>query len=164
MFPEPLVLEWWLIFVWFILYYVYECFACICVYENMHAWYSWRLKKDSWPPRIKITNSYEPQCECWEPKFGPLQEQWILLTSESSLQTLIVYLNFLIIFNFYLFSFVCAHSTVHRCFQRTLSGVSFFLLPCGLQESNSDYQAWQRALSCAEPSPKLYNSLTLTFN
>lgn len=49
----------------FILFYVHECFVCVCVYENMHAWCPCRLKKGHWTPRIKITNSYEPQCECW---------------------------------------------------------------------------------------------------
>ena len=39
-----------------------------------------------------ITDGCEPPCGCWELNSGPLEEQAMLLTSEPSLQPLIVFL------------------------------------------------------------------------
>ena len=38
-----------------------------------------------------ITDGCEPACGCWELNLGPLEEQLVLLTTDSSLQRVILF-------------------------------------------------------------------------
>lgn len=42
------------------------------------------------PPVARVTSSGEPPSEFWEPNFGPLEEQCVLLTTEPPLQPLYI--------------------------------------------------------------------------
>lgn len=48
----------------------------------MCAWYPSGPEEGVRPSGTVVTNSCEPQCECWEPNPGPLQEQQELFPSE----------------------------------------------------------------------------------
>ena len=62
-------------------------------------------------PGTGVTNSCELSCGCWELNLGPLEEQSVLLTAESSLQLLLCH------FSFYFFSFcyLFCPSVVRSC-------------------------------------------------
>ena len=47
-----------------------------------------------------ITDGCEPPCGCWELNSGPLEEQSLLLTTETSVRSLFLFLK-------YNFSFLC---------------------------------------------------------
>jgi hypothetical protein len=53
--------------------------VCIWVHCSCHQTHQ---KRASDP----ITDGCEPPCGCWELNSGPLEEQWVLLTAEPSLQ------------------------------------------------------------------------------
>jgi hypothetical protein len=46
------------------------------------------IKKEKKKKRASdpITDGCEPPCGCWDLNSGPLEEQWVLLTAEPSLQ------------------------------------------------------------------------------
>ena len=54
--------------------------------HSLHVWCLQRPEEDTGFHAIKVTGVYEPPCGSWEPDLGPLQEQQVLLTTESSLQ------------------------------------------------------------------------------
>lgn len=66
--------------------YVYGCFtACIFV----HCRYAWRQRNPEEgirSPWIIVTNGCEIPCGYWKSNMGPLQEELVLLSSESPLQ------------------------------------------------------------------------------
>ena len=59
--------------------YVYEYFICMCDCTTEEGI---KQKKASDP----IIGSFEPPCGCWDLNSGPLEDQAVLLTAESSLQ------------------------------------------------------------------------------
>lgn len=59
--------------------------AWICVY-HVCAWCLRRPKRISELPEARMTEGCELSCVFWKQNFGPLQELWALLISESSLQ------------------------------------------------------------------------------
>jgi hypothetical protein len=64
------------------LFYVYECFTCIYVCAP----YVPGVQEDQkifQIPESRVTDACESLCGCWELNPGPLQEQPVLLTSES---------------------------------------------------------------------------------
>lgn len=49
------------------LFYVYECFSCMHVCMcTMCVFGAQSVEKDTGFPRAVVTDSYEPQCGCWE--------------------------------------------------------------------------------------------------
>jgi hypothetical protein len=54
--------------------------SCVCV------WYLWRSEESIGPPGTDVKDGCELSCECLELNTGPIQEQQVLLTAESSLQ------------------------------------------------------------------------------
>lgn len=67
-----------------ILFYVYECFACMHVY-HVHVECSWRSEQGIGFPGTAVIDDCEAPCGRWELNLGLLQEQ-MLLTTEPSLK------------------------------------------------------------------------------
>ena len=66
---------------------LYVCrLLSICV--SMHHVHSWCLRRQKRVVELEVIENCEPPCGCWEPNPGPLEEQAVLLTGESSLQPL----------------------------------------------------------------------------
>jgi hypothetical protein len=51
--------------------------------HHLCAWYTQQLEEIPW---TEVTEGCELPLGCWEMNQGPLQEQWVLLTAEPSLQ------------------------------------------------------------------------------
>jgi hypothetical protein len=56
---------------------------------QVHACYPGRSEESARSSGTGVMDIYEPPYRYWEQKPGPLQEQQVLLTTESSLQTLV---------------------------------------------------------------------------
>jgi hypothetical protein len=52
------------------------------------AWFPWRPEEGVGLPTTGVPDDYELRDGCWESNSGPLEEQSVLLTTESSLQLL----------------------------------------------------------------------------
>lgn len=59
------------------------CAPCVCVTKCL-----WKLERALGAPGTGVIESCEQLCRYWELNLGPLQEQLVLLTTESSSQTL----------------------------------------------------------------------------
>lgn len=71
------------------LYFIYICvFKCVCVHIIVQQ--TQRPAEGIGSPGIRIIEDCVLQGEGWELNWGPLQEKQMLLTTESSLQTLIL--------------------------------------------------------------------------
>lgn len=68
-----------------ILFYGYLCFVCMSVY-HLCPWCPWNPEDGVQLPRIGVTDGCELLGGCWETNPGPLKEQPLFLTAESSLQ------------------------------------------------------------------------------
>ena len=67
-----------------VLSYMYGCFVCMHVcapYVCLLPEYTIEGIKS---PRMRVTDSYELPCKCWQLNLGPLEEQPVLLTTEPS--------------------------------------------------------------------------------
>jgi hypothetical protein len=53
-----------------------------------------------------ITDGCELPCGCWDLNSGPSEEQWVLLTTEPSLQPVIAFLSINCVYNFLTFNII----------------------------------------------------------
>ena len=60
---------------------------------HMHLWGLWRPEESTESLRTGVTEGCEPSCGSWELNLGPLQDQQVILTTELSLQALLVSLD-----------------------------------------------------------------------
>lgn len=67
------------------MFYVYICVPEYVYVHHMHAGIQGRQKRAPEPPRLVVTDSFEPLHGRWEPNSGPLQKQPVLTTAEPSL-------------------------------------------------------------------------------
>jgi hypothetical protein len=98
---------WWLINVHIIfkvhlfVFYVYQCLLA-CMYVNhVCAWYLQRPLESTGSLGTGVMDDWELPCGHWELNLGPLQEQHLLLTSESSLQPYTVFLRSRVSFKYF---------------------------------------------------------------
>jgi hypothetical protein len=61
------------------------CHTCLSV-NHLHACCQQRLEEGTESPGPRVTGGCELLCGSWDSKLGPLEEQPVLLTTESSLQ------------------------------------------------------------------------------
>lgn len=62
-----------------------EGFAYLFPHECIWAWSTWRSEEGVRSLGTRVIDGWEPPCECWKSNPGPLQEQGMLLPTESSL-------------------------------------------------------------------------------
>ena len=65
----------------------------VCITYHVHAWCPRRSQEGTRVPRIGVTDSVEPPCDCCNPCQGPLQEQQLSLTSENLSSLFILFLK-----------------------------------------------------------------------